>query len=76
MPPLIRHTDVLIFQSPLLYIAGGTLFYFFTLILLEGVGGSCFLPVVSRSPDASKMVLLAIAALIRYLLYTGAVLVA
>lgn len=75
LPPLIRSVNVEIFQSPLVWIAGGTLFYFFTLVLLELVGGSCLQP-VSRTPDTEKMILLAIAGLIRYFLYTGAVLVA
>jgi hypothetical protein len=73
LPPLIRTTNPYILQSPLLWIAGGTLFYFFTFILLEGVGGSCMLP-VSHSPDTEKMILLAIAGCIRYFLYTGAIL--
>jgi hypothetical protein len=75
LPPLIRNTHMYILQSPLLWIAGGTLFYFFTLILLEWVGGSCYLP-VARGGDTEKMILLSIAGVIRYLLYTGAVLVA
>ena len=75
LPPLIRNSHMYILQSPLIWIAGGTLFYFFTLILLEWVGGSCYLP-VNRAPDTEKMILLAIAALVRYLLYTGAILVA
>lgn len=77
LPPLIRRTDPYIFRSPLTWIAGGTLFYFFTLILLEWVGGSCFAPVSQglRSSDPEKMVLLSIACFIRYFLYTGATLV-
>jgi hypothetical protein len=75
LPPLIRNTHVYILESPLLWIAGGTLFYFFTLILLEWVGGSCYLP-VNRAPDTEKMILLAVAGIVRYLLYTGAILVA
>lgn len=75
LPPLIRNSHMYVLQSPLIWIAGGTLFYFFTLILLEWVGGSCYLP-VNRAPDTEKMILLAIAALVRYLLYTGAILVA
>jgi hypothetical protein len=74
LPPLIRSTPVYVLQTPQIWIAGGTVFYFFTLILLEWVGGSCFLP-VSRPPDTEKMILLAIAEIIRYLLYTGAVLI-
>jgi hypothetical protein len=74
LPPLIRRTPVYVLQAPQIWIAGGTLFYFFTLILLEGVGGSCFQP-VSRPPDTEKMILLAIAEIVRYLLYTGAVLI-
>jgi hypothetical protein len=75
LPPLIRNSHMYILQSPLIWIAGGTLFYFFTLILLEWVGGSCYLP-VNRAPDTEKMILLAIAGLVRYLLYVGAILVA
>jgi hypothetical protein len=75
LPPLIRNSHMYILQSPLIWIAGGTLFYFFTLILLEWVGGSCYQP-VNRSPDTEKMILLAIAGLVRYLLYAGAILVA
>lgn len=75
LPALFRNNPVYIFQSPLIWIAGGTLFYFFTLILLEWVGGSCLLP-ASPSPGTEKMILLAVAAFIRYLLYTGAILVA
>jgi hypothetical protein len=75
MPPLIRREPVYVLKTPQVWIAGGTLFYFFTLILLEWVGGSCFQP-VSRPPDIEKMILLAIAEIVRYLLYTwGALMV-
>lgn len=72
LPSLIRGTDLHIFESPLFWIAGGTLFYFLIFILLQWVGDSYLS--ISRSPDIEKMIFLAIAGFIRYSLYTLAIL--
>lgn len=73
LPPLMKATNLRIFQSPLFWIAGGTLFYFLIFTLLEWVGPCC-LP-APRSLPAEKMIFLGIAGLIRYVLYILAALV-
>jgi hypothetical protein len=72
LPPLVRSIALYIFEFPLFWIAAGTLFYFLIFILLEWVDGRYLSP--SGSPDTEKMIFLAIAAFIRYLLYSLAIL--
>jgi hypothetical protein len=88
LPPLVRSIALRIFEFPLFWIAAGTLFYFSIFILLEWVDGPLLSRGGSPggslagssagglvgSPDTEKMIFLAIAALIRYLLYCFAVL--
>jgi hypothetical protein len=80
LPPLVKSIALHIFEFPLFWIAAGTLFYFFIFILLEWVDGPLLSPDGSAagpaagSPDTEKMIFLAIAALIRFLLYSFAVL--
>jgi hypothetical protein len=83
LPPLVRSKGLDIFRSPLLWMAGGTLFYLLILLLLEWVNPCCLLspgpggsPGLGSSlalPDAENSVFLSLAALVRYLLYTLAV---
>ncbi|MHA4809294.1 hypothetical protein ACX0G9_14375 [Flavitalea flava] len=70
LPPLVRSTDLFIFDSPLFWIAGGTLFYFFLFILLEWTSPFS----ITSFPNAEKMTLLIIASIIRYVFYILAVL--
>jgi hypothetical protein len=74
LPPLIRATNLGVFESPLFWITGGTLVYFFLYILLEWVDSSS--GPVSRGLQTEKNMFLSIAALIRYSLYILAVLLA
>jgi hypothetical protein len=72
LPPLVRSMALYIFEFPLFWIAAGTLFYFLIFILLEWVDGRYLSP--TGSPDPEKMVFLAIAAFIRYVFYSLAIL--
>jgi len=72
LPPLVRSTDLTVFESSLFWIAGGCLFYFPILILVEWVGTG-WLP-LCNCPDTEKMMMLAIADCMRYLLFTLAIL--
>ena len=72
LPPLVRERGLSIFNSPLFWIAGGTLFYFLISLLLEWVGPSCGL--ISGPVDIEGHIFLSIAVLIRYLLYLLAIL--
>jgi len=70
---LVRSRILQIFQSPLFWIAGGSLFYFMLFMLVEG-SGPCCMP-AGMTPNAEYSILLSIAGLIRYGFYIGAVLV-
>lgn len=74
LPPLVRATHLYIFQSPLFWIATGTLFYLFLFVLLEWTGPYSLS--VPRFPNAEKMILLIIASFIRYVFFILAVLIA
>lgn len=74
LPPLIRTTNLGVFESPLFWITGGTLVYTFLYLLLEWVDSSS--GSVSRGLQTEKNMFLSIAALIRYSLYILAVLLA
>lgn len=65
---LVRSTNLYILQSPLFWIAVGTLFYYVLYVLLEGVSNRR-LP-LSREINMEKLLFLEIASLIRYALYT------
>jgi hypothetical protein len=64
--------DLRIFQSPMFWIAAGTVFYFFIMVLLESIQGSHRPGKVSV---VQSVVLRNIATLIRYLLYLWGALV-
>jgi hypothetical protein len=64
--PLIYSNALDIFQSPLFWIAGGTVFYLLIVLLLEWIT-----PLTPASPENS--IFLFLAALVRYALYTLAV---
>lgn len=66
MPSLIRSSNLFIFQSPLFWIAGGSLFYFLIYILLAVVGDP---------KEEGELLFLTMAGAVRYLLYLVAVLV-
>jgi hypothetical protein len=66
MPSLIYTSNLYIFQSPLFWIAGGSLFYFLIYVLLAVVDGP---------KDDGRLLVLTTAGAIRYLLYLVAVLV-
>src|SRR5882724_7017681 len=72
LPWLIRSGALHVFESPLFWIAMGTLFYFLISILMEWVDGSRSGPLAP--PDTEKVGFLAIAAFIRYTLYSLAAL--
>jgi len=72
LPPLVRAKGLDIFRSSLFWIAGGTLFYLLILLLLEWLTPGCILS--PDTLDTENRVFLSLAALIRYLLYTLAVL--
>jgi hypothetical protein len=65
--PLISVSNLTIFQSPLFWIAGGTLFYLLLIILMEWVSDYCLPAPLSNSLE--KMIFLSIAGFIRYLFY-------
>jgi hypothetical protein len=66
MPSLIRSSNLFIFQSPLFWVAGGSLVYFLIYVLLAVVGGP---------KEEGELLFLTMAGAIRYLLYLAAVLV-
>jgi hypothetical protein len=85
LPWLVKSTALHIFETPLFWIAMGTLFYFLIFILMEWVDGSraTLSPGLALSPaaltsltstDPEKVILLGVAAFIRYILYTLAIL--
>src|SRR5580658_3369215 len=59
MPPLIRASNLHIFESTLFWIAGGTLFYFLLSALLEWIVACC-LP-ISRLPNEEKEIFMVVA---------------
>jgi len=67
LPPLVRSKGLDIFRSPLFWIAGGTLFQLLIILLLEWINPCC-------GANAEDKIFLSLAALIRYSLYTLAVL--
>jgi len=67
LPPLVRSKGLDIFRSPLFWIAGGTLFQLLIILMLKWINPSC-------GSNAEDKIFLSIAALIRYSLYTLAVL--
>jgi hypothetical protein len=67
LPPLVRSKGLDIFRSPLFWIAGGTLFHLLIILLLEWINPCC-------GSNAEDKIFLSIAAVIRYSLYTLAVL--
>jgi hypothetical protein len=67
LPPLVRSKGLYIFRSPLFWIAGGTLFHLLIILLLKLINPCC-------GSNAEDKIFLSIAALIRYSLYTLAVL--
>jgi hypothetical protein len=67
MPSLILASNLDIFQSPLFWIAGGSLFYFLINVLLAAV---------DSPKDDGQLLFMTTAGAIRYLLYLVAVLVA
>ena len=73
LPSIVKAGHWLVFRSPLFWIALGTLFYLLLFLLLEWAVPPCCRPLVaSLNPD--KMLLLSMADIIRYLIYTVAVL--
>jgi len=73
LPPLVRNSGLHVFGSPLLWIAGGCLFYYPIFILLEWLGTG-WLPLCQCPADMEKLAMLSIAGFVRYVLYTMAVL--
>jgi hypothetical protein len=71
LPPLIRTTDLYIFQSPLFWIATGTLSYFFLLIILDWAAP--YFPPLSPALNKETRIFLTIAEIVRYGLYTLAI---
>jgi hypothetical protein len=67
LPLLVRSKGLDIFRSPLFWIAGGTLFQLLIILLLNLINPCC-------GSNAEDKIFLSIAALIRYSLYTLAVL--
>jgi hypothetical protein len=65
LPPLVRSKGLEILRSPLLWIGGGTLFYLLISLLLEWV--------TTRPTLPENSILLFLATLVRYLMYTLAV---
>jgi hypothetical protein len=64
LPPLVRSGGLGIFRSTLFWIAGGTLFYLLTLLLLEWIAPAL---------NTEEKILLSIASLVRYSMYIIAV---
>jgi hypothetical protein len=72
LPAVVRHGQLLVFQSPLFWIGGGTLFYLLLSLLLAGISFGN-----SRAPglaDPEKQFFLELAGLAKYMLYTVAAL--
>ena len=74
LPGMIRRDELQILQSPVFWIAVGTLFYYCIVVLMELAD-----PIYGRwktNPFSSeKLIMVTIADLIRFILYTVAVLV-
>ena len=68
LPPLMKATNLRIFQSPLFWIAGGTLFYFLIFTLLEWVGPCC-LPAPRTLPPEKMLHPRPLRASFSYVLY-------
>jgi hypothetical protein len=73
MPQQIRTANLDIFQSPLFWIAAGSLFYFVISLLLEWAGALSARP---DGPDTGQLLFLTLAGLVRFLLYIAAVVIA
>jgi hypothetical protein len=73
LPAIIRYDELGVFQSPLFWMEGGTLFYILLSLLLEGVGPCC--RPLAAPQDPEKGLLLGLADLVRYLSYIAAVFV-
>jgi len=65
LPPIVRSKGLDVFQSPLFWMAGGTLFYLLIILLLEWISST------SSAPENS--IFLSLTAFVRYTLYILAV---
>jgi len=68
LPPIVRSKGLDVFQSPLFWMAGGTLFYLLIILLLEGIS-----PTSSTSSSSENSIFLSLTSIVRYALYTLAV---
>jgi len=72
LPDIVQDDQLQVFRSPLFWIAGGTLFYLLLFLLLEWIGPGCLSFIPPLNPE--KILFLSMAEMVRYLLYTVAVL--